>query len=52
MTVDIGQAELPTLVTKGKFLMVDPTEVQNSRLDIMHMNGSLGDVPPKLIGKK
>ena len=50
MTVDIGQAELPTLVTKGKFLMVDPTEVQNSRLDVMHMDSSLGYVPPKLIG--
>ena len=25
MTVDIGQAELPSLVTKGQFLMVDPT---------------------------
>ena len=27
MTVDIGQAELPSLVTKGQFLMVNPAEV-------------------------
>ena len=42
--VDIRQAEVAALMTEGQFLVVDAHQVQDGGIQIMHVNGVLGDV--------
>ena len=43
VSVDIGQAEIPTLVPIGELCMIDAELVQNGGLKIVNMDGSWGE---------
>ena len=45
MSVHIGEPELSALVAVGQLGVIDPGEVENGRLHVMHVDGILGDVP-------
>ena len=47
--VDIRQAEVAALVTEGQFLVVDPHQVQDGGVQIMHMDGVLRDVVREVV---
>ena len=48
-TVHIRQPEISALVAKRQFFMVDAHQVQNGGIQIMNVNGVLGDVVREVI---
>ena len=48
--VDIRQTEVTALMTEGQFLVVNPHQVQDGGIQIMNVNGVLGDVVGEVIG--
>lgn len=49
MTVYIRQAETPALVLEGQSLVIYAEQVQQRRLEIMHMHRVLSDIVPKVV---
>ncbi len=47
----VGQSELSTLVAERQALVIDPTQMHDRGLDIMHMDWFFGDVPAELVGR-
>ena len=45
-----GQAEVESLKTEGETSMINAHELQDGGLQIVHVNGVLGDVKAELIG--
>ena len=43
LSVNAGQPEVTPLVFEGQPFMVDPQQVQNGGMEIMHVNAVLGD---------
>jgi len=39
VTVDIGKAKIPTLITVGKFSVINPKQVEDSGIEIVNMHG-------------
>ncbi len=48
--VDIGQAILPALITKGQPRVIDAAQMQQRGLHVVNMHRILGYVPSKVVG--
>ena len=46
----IGEAVISPLITVGEAFMVDPHQVLNGRVKVMHVDGILGDVVAPIVG--
>ena len=47
--MNIGQPELATLEFVGQALMVDPEEMHQGGLEIMHVDAIFGNVDPQVV---
>ena len=47
---DIGEAEIAAAVTVGELLVIDAHQIQNSRVDIVHLDGLFLGFEAKVIG--
>lgn len=50
LAVHIGQSIITTLETIGQLFVVEPKQVQNGRVQVMHVHRVLRDIEPQLIG--
>ena len=50
IAVDIRQSEVPALEAIGEFCVVDTEQVQDSGIEVVHVNGIFGDVVAIVIG--
>ena len=50
MAVHIGQAEVAALVLVGELLMINTELVEQSGVEVMHVNGILDDIVAVVIG--
>jgi hypothetical protein len=48
--VDVGQSEVASTVTVSQSFVIDSEQVEQSRMQIMHMDFVLSGVKPKIIG--
>src|SRR5215472_11793868 len=48
---NIGQPKVTTAVTIRQFCMVDSQQIQNSGMDIVHVDGLLDGFPPEIVGR-
>lgn len=50
MTMDIGQAIIPTLIPISQLLVVDAHQVHDGRIYIVNMDRVLGDIITEVVG--
>src|SRR5258705_12224585 len=51
LAVDIGQAVVAPSVAIGKARVIEAHQVQNSRVEVVHMDLVLNGVPSKVVGR-
>ena len=51
VAVDVGQAEVASLVAVSQLLVIDSEEVQTGRVEIVDVNRILGDPEAELVGR-
>src|SRR5215211_495547 len=49
LAVHVGQAEVAALEAEGQLLVVDPKQVQQRRLEVVDVDGVLGDVVAEVV---
>lgn len=50
VSVDVGQAEVASLVTVGHSFVVDAKLMQNGRVEVVNVDRVLGDIVAEVVG--
>jgi hypothetical protein len=50
-TVDVGEAEVASLVAEGEPLVPEAQYVQDRRIQVMHADGPFGDIEAEFVGR-
>ena len=48
--MDVGEAEVAALVTEGQAGMFDAHQVEDRRVEVVHMNAILDDIVTEVVG--
>ena len=49
--MDVGQAEVAAGVVEGELLVVEAEQVEDRRLEVVDVDGVLGDVEAEVVGR-